>query len=133
MVVNLQDFLSNIYQYREKHMNILMEHAQASVTTKDIDFIVPDDKEYKYFIKVLQDIGYANSSSARWEKKNDLFSLVKGKKPAKLNTFASNYALFDARLNKLQLSLSNDARKEQKFVELFYNATEKLVTEKFKF
>lgn len=67
------------------------------------------------------------------EKKNDLFSLVKGKKPAKLNTFASNYALFDARLNKLQLSLSNDARKEQKFVELFYIATEKLVNEKFKF
>jgi hypothetical protein len=44
-------------------------------STKDIDFMVPDDKEYKYFIKVLQDIGYANSSSARWEKKNDLFVL----------------------------------------------------------
>ena len=49
MVVNLQDFLSNIYQYREKHMNILMEHAQASVTTKDIDFITNLFKKGKYF------------------------------------------------------------------------------------
>ena len=49
MVVNLQDFLSNIYQYREKHMNILMEYAQASVTTKDIDFITSLFKKGKQF------------------------------------------------------------------------------------
>lgn len=49
MVVNLKDFLSNISQYREKHMNILMEHAQASVTTKDIEFATSLFKKGKYF------------------------------------------------------------------------------------
>lgn len=67
------------------------------------------------------------------EKKNDIFSLVKGQKPARVNSLKSNYALFDDRLNSLQSSLTNDASKEQKFVELFYKATEKLVSEKFKF
>jgi len=67
------------------------------------------------------------------EKKYDLFSLINGQKPARVNSLKSNYALFDDRLNSLQSSLTNDACIEQKFIELFYKATEKLVSEKFKF
>lgn len=44
-------------------------------STKDIDFIVPDPKEYSYLTKVLSDIGYKQLNPARWKKENELFEI----------------------------------------------------------
>lgn len=51
-------------------------------STKDIDFMVPDPKEYSYLTKVLSDIGYKQLNPARWKKENELFEidLYSGKK-----------------------------------------------------
>lgn len=42
-------------------------------STKDIDFIVPREKEYYYLIKILKDLGYHNASAFGWKKKGDIF------------------------------------------------------------
>jgi hypothetical protein len=58
-----------------------------------------------------------------------LFDMVNGEKP-KRTLFSDNYALFDSILNKQKVNGS----KEQRFIDLFYKATEQLVTkEKFNF
>ncbi len=44
-------------------------------STKDIDFMVPDPKEYGYLIKVLSDLGYKQFNPARWQKDNELFEI----------------------------------------------------------
>lgn len=67
------------------------------------------------------------------EKKDKVFELINGEKPAKVLSFKSNYALFDDTLNSLQNSVKDERGKElQSFVELFYLATEKLVQSKFR-
>jgi len=66
------------------------------------------------------------------EKKSDVYSLVKGTKPAKVLKFASNYALFDDTLNSLQKKIKTDAGKESCFIELFHNATTQLVKNKLR-
>lgn len=65
------------------------------------------------------------------EKRKDLFSLVKGLKPDKVMSLASNYDLFDFYLNEIQRDVKKDAPKETCFIELFYRATSMLVNKKF--
>lgn len=64
------------------------------------------------------------------KRKNDVFGLVNGIVPRRIMSLNSNYALFDARLNAIERSVANSLDAEERFVELFYQATEKLVTEK---
>ena len=59
--------------------------------------------------------------------KNDLFNIVTGIKPKKSFLSSNNYALFDSMLNKQKVVGSNG----QRFIELFYKATEQLIKEKF--
>lgn len=68
------------------------------------------------------------------ENKRELFSFVKGVEPAFVMSFNSNYALFDDRLNNIahNLSTKNDKTKNHTFVELFFQATKKLVEEKLR-
>jgi len=66
------------------------------------------------------------------EKKNDVFSIIKGETPAKIMSLKSNYALFDHYLNTKQGKIKTNSTKEQTFVELFYNAIEELVKSKFR-
>jgi len=42
-------------------------------STKDVDFIVPVETEYRYLIKTLKDLGYHQQTGAGWHKKGDLF------------------------------------------------------------
>ncbi len=42
-------------------------------STKDIDFMVPIESEYKYLIKVLKDLGYEQKTGSGWQKKGDVF------------------------------------------------------------
>jgi len=66
------------------------------------------------------------------EKKNDVFSLITGEKPAKIVSIKSNYALFDDYLNTKQGKIKTDSTPEQFFIELFYNAIDELVKSKFR-
>jgi hypothetical protein len=56
-----------------------------------------------------------------------VFDLIRNKKPRKIMTLATNYALFDDRLN----AISPAGNEELQFVELFYKATESLIKDKF--
>ena len=52
-----------------------MTLLDIKASTKDIDFMVPDSKEYNYLIQVLADIGYKRIHPTRWEKRyNELAS-----------------------------------------------------------
>ncbi len=42
-------------------------------STKDVDFMVPDESEYKYLIKILKDLGYEQTINSGWQKKGDIF------------------------------------------------------------
>lgn len=66
------------------------------------------------------------------ENKNDLFSFVKGEKPAPVFSIDSNYALFDRYLNKKSSKISRDSSKENIFMELFYMAIDELVHDKYR-
>ncbi|MBR0500646.1 MAG: hypothetical protein IJJ72_06585 [Bacteroidales bacterium] len=61
-----------------------------------------------------------------------LFHMVKKLDPAKLPTFNSNYALFDSVLNKEAKSLTMDNNPGERFVELFFRATDTLTEKKLR-
>ena len=42
-------------------------------STKDVDFIIPVESEYKYLIKALKDLGYRETTGSGWKKENDVF------------------------------------------------------------
>jgi len=42
-------------------------------STKDADFIVPIEPEYKYLIKILKDLGYQQTTGSGWRKKEDIY------------------------------------------------------------
>lgn len=42
-------------------------------STKDVDFIVPIEVEYKYLIRVLRDLGYQQATSSGWRRKDEVF------------------------------------------------------------
>lgn len=68
------------------------------------------------------------------EKRIDpLFEIVTDHPSHKLFCLAKNYALVDSYLNANWPQWNKTASKEQKFIELFYRATEKLTLKKFNF
>ena len=42
-------------------------------STKDVDFIVPIEPEYRYLIRTLKDLGYRQKTGSGWQKKRELF------------------------------------------------------------
>jgi len=42
-------------------------------STKDVDFLVPVETEYRYLIKTLKDLGYQQQTGSGWHKSGDLF------------------------------------------------------------
>lgn len=42
-------------------------------STKDVDFLVPIEPEYKYLVRILKDLGYQKTTGSGWQKKGDLF------------------------------------------------------------
>ena len=50
-------------------------------STKDIDFIIPIEKEYDYLINTLKNLGYRNTSGVGWSRdKEYTFDLFRGNK-----------------------------------------------------
>ena len=49
-------------------------------STKDIDFIIPIEAEYKYLTRILTDLGYAQLTGSGWKRPEELFlfDLFKG-------------------------------------------------------
>lgn len=45
----------------------------VKLSTKDVDFIVPIEPEYRYLIRTLRDLGYQQKTGSGWQKKGDLF------------------------------------------------------------
>lgn len=68
---------------------------------------------------------------------SDLYSIVDGVKPSSIKALwafnKSGFDLFDAALNSEHTSLSKNLTSEQRFMELFYKVTKKLVDKKYKF
>ncbi len=61
-----------------------------------------------------------------------LFDMVEGQSPKKMSrTISSEYALFDSVLNGSFKNWNKVSTREQKFVELFFRATEELVNKKY--
>lgn len=49
-------------------------------STKDIDFIIPEENEYKYLVKILSEIGYVKKTGYGWTKDAGfIFDLYSGK------------------------------------------------------
>ena len=87
----------------------------------------------KAYLQWLQELAYNQRGFAPFElaeMKKDVFGLVKGIVHSKVMTLKSNYALFDYRLSGIEPKISNNLNVEARFIELFYQATEKLVNEK---
>lgn len=42
-------------------------------STKDVDFIVPNESEHRYLINILKELGYKQTSGAGWSKSGDIF------------------------------------------------------------
>jgi hypothetical protein len=50
-------------------------------STKDVDLLVPEEKEYEYLIKILQELGYKSVSVYGWARDGGfIFDLFKGKR-----------------------------------------------------
>lgn len=50
-------------------------------STKDIDFIIPIEKEYDYLINTLKNLGYKNTSGVGWSREEEFtFDLFRGNK-----------------------------------------------------
>ena len=43
------------------------------LSTKDVDFMVPNESEYKYLIKILKGLGYEQRTGSGWQKKGNTF------------------------------------------------------------
>lgn len=50
-------------------------------STKDVDFLIPEEREHRYLVNILQDLGYENVSGAGWAAgRGFIFDLYPGKK-----------------------------------------------------
>lgn len=51
-------------------------------STKDVDFLIPEESEYKYLIKTIEQLGYELKTGFGWQKPGDVyrFDLYPGKR-----------------------------------------------------
>ena len=48
-------------------------------STKDIDLLVPEEREYKYLVKTIQQLGYKSASGSGWNREGGfIFDLFQG-------------------------------------------------------
>ena len=52
----------------------------VKASTKDVDFMVPEETDYKYLTKTLKNLGYKQTTGSGWAKTGDvyIFDLFKG-------------------------------------------------------
>jgi hypothetical protein len=51
-------------------------------STRDVDFMVPVEEEYRYLIKILEQLGYVSSSGSGWKRPSEvyIYDLFRGKR-----------------------------------------------------
>ncbi len=51
-------------------------------STKDVDFLIPEESEYKYLIKTIQQLGYQQTTGSGWQKPGEtyIFDLYLGQR-----------------------------------------------------
>lgn len=75
----LTEFLRqwNVFLKRKVHLvacgGTALTLMDIKPSTKDVDFMVPVETEYRYLVKTLKDLGYQQQTGAGWHKKGDLF------------------------------------------------------------
>lgn len=48
-------------------------------STKDVDFIVPDEREHDYLLKIIRELGYVQRTGTGWSRENDfVFDFFRG-------------------------------------------------------
>lgn len=47
--------------------------AGIKESTKDVDFMVPNEAEYSYLINILKELGYVQKTGFGWQKESDIF------------------------------------------------------------
>ena len=72
--------------YLKRKVNLIASGGTAFTlmnlkeSTKDIDFIIPEEREYSYLVKILKDLGYENITGTGWAKDDGfVFDLYTGK------------------------------------------------------
>jgi hypothetical protein len=88
--INKQGLLNTLSQWNSflgKKVHLIacggtaMTLLNIKESTKDVDFIVPEEKEYDYLIKTLQQLGYDAASGVGYSKDGGfVFDLFKGHK-----------------------------------------------------
>lgn len=89
---------------------------------------------HQYYLEWLREMDDNKRSFKPFDedKVAPLFDIINdGVAPRKLFCLSSNYVLVDNILNERWKNWNNAASKEQKFMELFYRATDKLVEDKY--
>ncbi|KOS04806.1 hypothetical protein AM493_01165 [Flavobacterium akiainvivens] len=91
----------------------------------------------QYFLEWLTEMGNNQRGFSPFNlnaNDNNLFEIVKGIKPdSGIFELNKNYNKYDHMLDKVEKSLKNNDSQQQRFMNLFYNTTETLVSEKYKF
>ena len=81
-ILNKDSLLTNLIQWNsflKRKVNLIacggtaMTLLDIKASTRDIDFIVPQIKEYEYLIKTIQQLGYKNVSGYGWAREGELF------------------------------------------------------------
>jgi len=67
----------NVFVKRKVHLiacgGTALTLLDIKPSTKDVDFLVPIESEYKYLIRIFRDLGYQQTTGSGWQKKGDLF------------------------------------------------------------
>ena len=124
-------------EQREDSMNQVWARGKSSLNASFFNkntFFENINKVNKEYMQWLEEMGN-NSPAFRpfllAGGKNDVFGLVNGVQPhKKVFSLKNNYALFDDYLNKTEPQIDNGLKVEERFMELFYRVTEKLVNDK---
>lgn len=87
-------------------------------------------EDYLQWLKELASNRRSFSPFHLEEMKKDVFGLIKGVQPGKVMNYRSNYDLFDYYLCDIEPKISNNLGTEERFIELFYQTVNKLVTDK---
>jgi hypothetical protein len=45
----------------------------VKASTKDVDFMIPDEREHEHLVKVLQQLGYEQETASGWKRREEFF------------------------------------------------------------
>lgn len=89
--LNREDLLKNMtawngFLHKKVHLiacgGTAMTLLGIKESTRDVDFMVPVEKEYRYLIRILKQLGYVPSSGSGWKRPSEayIYDLFMGKR-----------------------------------------------------